>query len=105
MHILKISVENRHKIFSSNSMAKKVLKRLSWRNLITTPESGTTTFINYDNEKNILEVGFADGIYHYFNVPQNVWKEYKIFIESGGSSGKFVNVIVKPFYKCQKLED
>ena len=57
------------------------------------------------DEKNILEVGFADGIYHYFNVPQNVWKEYKIFIESGGSSGKFVNVIVKPFYKCQKLED
>ena len=86
-------------------MAKELLKRLSWRNLITTPESNTTTFINYDNEKNILEVGFADGIYHYFNVPQNVWKEYKAFIESGGSSGKFVNLIVKPFYKYKKLED
>jgi hypothetical protein len=86
-------------------MAKEVIKRLSWRNRIATPESGTTTFINYDNEKNILEVGFADGVYHYFDVPQDVWKEYKDFVEEGGSSGKFVNLIVKPFYKHTKLED
>jgi len=86
-------------------MAKDLIKRLSWRNRISTPESGTTTFINYDDEKNILEVGFADGDYHYFNVPQDVWEGYKTFIESGGSSGKFVNLIVKPFYKCEKLED
>ena len=86
-------------------MAKELVKRLSWRNRISTPESNTTTFINYDNEKNILEVGFADGVYHYFDVPQDVWEEYKTFVESGGSSGKFVNLIVKPFYKYQKLED
>jgi hypothetical protein len=86
-------------------MAKELIKRLSWRNRIGTPESDTTIFINYDNEKNTLEVGFADGVYHYFNVPQDVWEEYKAFVESGGSSGKFVNLIVKPFFKYQKLED
>jgi len=86
-------------------MAKQLTKRLSWRNRIATPESGTTTFINYDDENNILEVGFNDGVYHYFNVSRNVWEEYKTFVESGGSSGKFVNLIVKPFYKCRKLED
>ena len=84
---------------------EKTFKRLSWKNLITTPGSGTTTFINYDEDKNILEVGFADGIYHYFSVPLSVWEQYKEFVDLGGSSGKFVNLIIKPNYDCQKLED
>ncbi|MEP6595520.1 MAG: KTSC domain-containing protein [Ginsengibacter sp.] len=86
-------------------MDKELNKRLSWKNLITTPKSDTTTFINYDKERNILEVRFADGVYHYFNVPPQVWEEYKTLVESGGSSGKFINFIIKPYYKYQKLED
>jgi len=86
-------------------MTKESNKRLSRKNFIATPESNTTTFINYDSEKKILEVGFADGVYHYFGVQQNVWKEFKAFIEAGGSSGKFVNLIIKPFYKYQKAEE
>ena len=80
-----------------------IFHRLSRKNLIATPGSDTTTFINYDKERKILEVGFADDIYHYFDVPSEVWKEYKEFVELGGSSGKFVNLIIKPEYKCEKL--
>jgi hypothetical protein len=85
-------------------MAKEI-KRLSWKNFIATPESGATTFINYDDEENILEIKFVSGIYHYFDVPQNVWKELKAYVEAGGSSGKFVNLIIKPLYKYKKLDD
>jgi hypothetical protein len=84
---------------------KKVPKRLSWKNFIATPQSGATSFINYDDEKYILEVKFPDGVYHYFDVPQDVWEGFKDYIQAGGSSGKFVNTIIKPFYKYEKLED
>jgi hypothetical protein len=84
---------------------EKILKRLSRKNLVATPNSGTTTFINYDNKTSTLEVGFVDGIYRYFNVPPEVWKQYKALVESGGSSGQFVNFIIKPAYEYKKFGD
>lgn len=84
---------------------EKVTKRLSWKNFIATPQSEATSFINYDDKKNILEVKFPDGVYHYFDVPQNVWEGFKDFIEAGGSSGKFVNLIIKPYYKYEKVDE
>ena len=82
----------------------KELHRLSRKDFILTPKSDTTTFINYDKEKRILEVEFTEGTYHYFNVPLKVWKNYKAVVESGGSSGKFVNLIIKPMYKYEKID-
>ncbi|WP_423148063.1 KTSC domain-containing protein [Rubrolithibacter danxiaensis] len=76
------------------------MKRLSEENAIYTPGSGTTVMINYSFKKRILEVEFTGGkTYHYLNVEPDVWKSYKSEVESGESSGQFVNFRIKPFYE------
>ena len=78
--------------------------RLGGSNLISTPDSGTTVYINYSNALNILEVEFAGGrVYHYKNVEPEIWEEYKSEIESGGSSGTFINTRIKPFYEAKEI--
>lgn len=79
-------------------------KRLSLQNHLPTPGSETTLSINYSEELNILEVEFRGGIYHYLNVEPEVWEAYKSTVESGGSSGRFVNYEIKPFYEAVQVE-
>ena len=80
-------------------------KRLSHKNAIYTTQSDTTVLINYSKELKILEVEFIGGrVYHYFDVPLPKWNKYKTVIESGGSSGEFVNQQIKPFYKAREIE-
>lgn len=78
-------------------------KRLSRKNRLPTPGSETTIAINYSEELNILEVEFQGGIYHYLNVAPEVWEAYKSTVESGGSSGRFVNHKIKPFYEAVQV--
>lgn len=81
-------------------------KRLSRKNAVFTPRSGTTRLINYENARHVLEVQFtSDEIYHYFNVPSSIWKEYKSVVFGGESSGTFLNTRIKPFYHYVKLTD
>lgn len=74
-------------------------RRLNSTNKIQTLLSRTTTYIDYSEEKQILEVGFFGGsVYQYKGVDSSVWDEYKQVIICGGSSGKFVNERIKPTY-------
>jgi hypothetical protein len=83
-------------------------KRLKEKNSLKTPGSETTLIINYDEKHQVLEVEFTGGrIYHYKKVEPEVWEEYKAEVNSGGSSGIFVNTRIKPFYEYEEvcLED
>jgi len=66
---------------------------------ILTPQSGTTIYADYLEDKQILEVAFTGGkTYQYYGVDNLIWEEYKQVILSGGSSGQFVNYKIKPIY-------
>jgi hypothetical protein len=79
-------------------------KRLGKKNAICTPTSGTTVMVNYEETDHILEVEFIGGrTYHYIKVPPPVWKEYKNVINSGESSGIFVNSKIKPYYNFYEV--
>ena len=82
-------------------------KLLSRKNAIyTSRSSNTTVMINYDDKKEILEIEFTGGhIYHYLKVEPQVWEEYRMLIKNGGSSGKFINTRIKPFYKYKEIEN
>jgi hypothetical protein len=74
-------------------------KRLNKRNAIYTPESDTTSLINYSEDSEILEIEFTDGgVYHYKNVELDKWEEYKAWVEDGRLSGQFLTKYIKPFY-------
>ncbi|HEY6978679.1 MAG TPA: KTSC domain-containing protein [Chitinophagaceae bacterium] len=81
-------------------------KVLNPRNRIYTPSSSTTSFINYSGSRQILEVQFKEtgNMYHYFHVPEDVWKEYKKEIMTGRSSGKFYNRKIKPVYEFEEID-
>ena len=79
-------------------------KRLRNKNAVFTPGSETTVMINYSDPLHILEVEFTGGrVYHYQNVDLSTWEEYKSTIQSGGSSGIFVNTKIKPFYEAVEI--
>lgn len=78
-------------------------KRLSRKNRLLTPGSDTTVAINYSEESRTLEVEYKGGVYHYLDVEQEVWEEYKSIVESGGSSGRFVNFRIKPVYEAVQV--
>jgi hypothetical protein len=83
-------------------MAKQ--HQLNRKNAVYTAQSGTTRMVNYDQKKQVLEVQFIEGdVYHYQHVPKELWKEFLAIIQSGGSSGTFVNKVIKPFYKFKKV--
>lgn len=80
------------------------VKRLGSSNAIPTSASGTTVLINYSFELKILEVEFTEGrVYHYKEVPPDIWEQYKSWVEEGHSSGEFVNKYIKPFYDAVQL--
>ena len=71
---------------------------LNPRNRVYTKSSSVTTFINYSQSQEIFEVKIKDTgeIYHYFDVPDDVWEDYKKEIGLEKSSGKFYNKRIKP---------
>jgi hypothetical protein len=75
-------------------------RKLSRKNLIYTDRSGTTVFVNYSESSQILEVKYRNEnrVYHYYKVEPDIWEAFKKEIASGGSSGVFVNTVIKPFY-------
>ena len=82
-----------------------VMKRLPVKTAISTPVSGTTEMINYDPKSRVLEVQFTGGrVYRYFQVPLSVWREYKDIVASGGSSGTYVNVHIKPKFRYEEAK-
>ena len=79
-------------------------KKLNTSNKLLTPQSGTTVYIDYLEDKKVLEVGFtATKSYHYFGVEPEVWLEYKDMVLSGGSSGEFVNKRIKPYFDYKEI--
>jgi len=79
-------------------------KRFYSSNKLYTPKSKSTIYIDYSATKKQLEVEFMGGkAYHYFNVEPEVWEEYKNIVLSGGSSGEYVNFIIKPKYKYKEI--
>ena len=79
-------------------------KLLNSKNKLSTPGSGTTVYIDYSPSKKVLEVEFAGGnIYHYFPVEPRIWEEYREIVESGGSSGVYVNTKIKPRYEYLQI--
>jgi hypothetical protein len=80
---------------------------LNPRNRTYTESSSATTFINYSQNQQILEVKIKDTgkVYHYFDVPEDVWEEYKKEIRLGKSSGKFYNKKIKPFYDYKEGDE
>jgi hypothetical protein len=82
-------------------------KRLSRKNAIyTTRTSEATVMVNYAIGQRILEVEFTGGrVYHYLKVPPRLWEEYIDDMQSGGSSGNFINKQIKPFYKYIEIKD
>jgi hypothetical protein len=81
-------------------------KRLHRKNAVYTPKSGTTTMINYSEEKEILEVEYKENgrVYHYLEVEQEMWEKYKAAIFAGESSGSFVNKQIKPNYEGHEVD-
>ena len=74
-------------------------RKLNTANRIYTTSSGTTIYIDYSEELQILEVEYAGGhVYQYKSVDVLTWEEYRQVVSSGGSSGKFVNTKIKPVY-------
>jgi hypothetical protein len=79
-------------------------KRLTNKNKVYTRASETTVSLNYSPVSEVLEVEFIGGrVYHYLHVKPEIWTDYKTLIQSGGSSGVFVNTQIKPFYDSVRL--
>jgi hypothetical protein len=56
--------------------------------------------VGYDAGRHIMEVEFhAGGIYHYFDVPQSVYKQ----LMAASSKGRFMNLQIKKFYRCERV--
>ncbi|WP_207422946.1 KTSC domain-containing protein [Desertivirga brevis] len=77
---------------------------LNTKEKIATPLSGTTVYVDYSKEKKTLEVAFyPQKIYHYYQVDEDLWENYKAAIAAGESSGQFVNFKVKPLYNYSQV--
>ena len=92
---------------STDRIMKTQSKVLNPRNRIYTPSSSITSFINYSESRQILEVQFKETgkVYHYFDVPENIWEEYRKEIGLEKSSGKFYNKRIKPFYEYEEIDE
>ena len=77
---------------------------LNSENKLYTPNSGTTIYADYVARKRILEIEYKNGkTYRYFDVEPEVWEDYKETIQSGKSSGVFVNFNIKPHYEFEEV--
>lgn len=63
-------------------------------------ESSNLASVGYNEEKQILEVEFKHGgVYQYFDVPENVYKE----LMNADSHGKYFSANIRNDYEYQKL--
>jgi hypothetical protein len=63
-------------------------------------ESSNLASVGYNEEKQILEVEFKHGgVYQYFDVPENVYKE----LMNADSHGKYFSANIRHDYEYQKL--
>lgn len=80
-------------------------KRITVKRLAT-PDSETTEYIDYSVKRKCLEVGFRGGrAYQYLNVEIERWEDFRRAILAGGSSGTYINTIIKPNYQFKALSD
>lgn len=61
--------------------------------------SSSIDSIGYDEENQILEIEFRDGVYQYENVPEYVYIE----LINSGSIGGFFNEDIKQEYSCSRV--
>ena len=81
-----------------------IQKRLNSVNKLYTPKSGTTVYADYIPERRVLEIEYKNGkIYRYYDVEPEIWEEYKETIQSGRSSGVYVNFNIKPHYEFEEV--
>jgi hypothetical protein len=63
-------------------------------------ESSNIFRIRYEENELILEVEFNNGgIYQYFDVPTQIWNDFKL----AESKGIFLNSTIKGFYRFSKI--
>jgi hypothetical protein len=63
-------------------------------------ESSAIRSVGYDAQQRILEVRYVNGaLYRYLKVPPEVME----YLEKAPSKGGFVNTIVKPHFKMEKI--
>jgi len=64
-----------------------------------TVQSSNIVSVGYDEKSGVLEIEFSNGIYQYFDVPQ---EEYQGFINAP-SLGKYFQMNIKRRYRYVKL--
>jgi hypothetical protein len=58
--------------------------------------------VGYDASQRVLEVRYIDGdLYRYFDVPKIVARS----LEEAPSKGQFINDVVKPTFRTEKVEE
>ena len=63
-------------------------------------DSSSIDSIGYDEENQILEIEFHDGVYQYKNVPEYVYLD----MITSGAIGSFFNEDIKHEYSCSRVE-
>lgn len=62
--------------------------------------SSNVARISYDSSSSTLEVEFLNGsIYQYYDVPQNVWEDFK----SASSKGQFIHQHLRGQYRYARV--
>jgi KTSC domain len=62
--------------------------------------------VAYNENENRLEIEFRSGnVYGYYNVPERMWKIFRLYIESEGSAGTFFNEYIKDHFRSEKLKE
>lgn len=62
--------------------------------------SSNVARISFESSSLTLEVEFLNGsVYQYYNVPQNVWEDFK----NAGSKGQFIHQNLKGLYRYARV--
>ncbi|MDB5073028.1 MAG: hypothetical protein JWM87_4139 [Candidatus Eremiobacteraeota bacterium] len=63
--------------------------------------STSIVWFEFDVQTRMLEIEFiSGGVYRYFGVPPTVADE----LRAADSKGRFVNEIIKPRYRCERVK-
>jgi len=64
-------------------------------------ESSHMATMGYEPDTKVLQIGFKNNtLYEYFDVPPNVWEEFK----AAESKGKYLAKFIKGTYQYKKVE-
>ena len=73
---------------------------------VFTTKSSTIHKVEYLEKEKALEIEFRSGnVYHYYDVPQKLWKIFQLYIECDGSAGSFFNEYIKNQYTSEKVRE